>query len=114
MHDVKEVYGYQPYKALTEAEGIVNAYETRSDGLYCAATSEEGEVSHDPTSQMRREEEQRLMRAAGWEWESEAVMRGECQMKGWEWREVVKRLVSSRAGIIFLGGGSPRSCSFPA
>ncbi|KAM0791150.1 hypothetical protein ACM66B_005635 [Microbotryomycetes sp. NB124-2] len=99
IQDVIRAYKYRPYKALTnDRHGILNTYETRDDGMYCAR-----EFSKLQTDEMRKQDEQRLIEVAGWQWTSESVKRGECEVEEWDWKKVVKRLIMSRAGIIFLG-----------
>lgn len=89
---------------------MVNTWETRGDGLYCSASRGGGKST--PSEEERREEEARLLEVAGWKWEAEPVRRGECRVIQWEWKSVVKRLVRSRAGIVFLGGEFEGATSF--
>ncbi|KAK4051110.1 hypothetical protein OIO90_004851 [Microbotryomycetes sp. JL221] len=96
---LKQAYQYKPYKALTEQQhGILNTYETRLDGLYCT-----NEFSKIETLQMKQLDEQRILNVANWKWSSQDYQDKKCKIVEWNWRKVVKRLVSSRAGIIFLG-----------
>ncbi|KAM0790481.1 hypothetical protein ACM66B_003356 [Microbotryomycetes sp. NB124-2] len=99
IRDVTDLYKYRPYKALTtEHDGIVNTWETRTDGLYCAH-----EYTKLETSETRRKDEARILKVAGWEWKSDAQQRGECRIEQWDWKQVVKRLIMSPGGLVFVG-----------
>ncbi|KAK4048302.1 hypothetical protein OIV83_004823 [Microbotryomycetes sp. JL201] len=99
IQDVVNAYKYRPYKALTKDQhGILNTYETRQDGMYCAK-----EFTKIQNEQTRLLDQERLIKVAGWQWTSEAEQRGECEVELWDWKQVVKRLLMSRAGIVFLG-----------
>ncbi|GAA6013866.1 hypothetical protein JCM10207_008217 [Rhodosporidiobolus poonsookiae] len=90
---------YRPYRALNASDGVKNAHETREDGMYCLErVREEG-----PTREEREREQGRLLSVGEWEWVGEGVGRGECREREWDWEAVVRRLVSSQHGIVFIG-----------
>lgn len=61
--------------------------------------------SSSKTEEEKKEEEVRLLKVGGWEWKSDAIEEGKCRKgREWDWEKVVKRLVASPAGIVFLGG----------
>ncbi|KAK4049268.1 hypothetical protein OIV83_004204 [Microbotryomycetes sp. JL201] len=99
IDQVVEAYNYRPYKALTtEDHGIVNTWETRQDGMYCSV-----EYVKNVTEDTLRKDEQRILNVASWQWQSDAHQRGECRIEQWDWNRVVKRLVMSPAGLVFIG-----------
>jgi hypothetical protein len=67
--------------------------------LYCAV-----EYTRAVSNELRAAEERRLLEVAKWKWAPDAVEDAKCITRQWEWKAVVRRLISSQAGIIFLGG----------